>query len=262
MPSPAASFDEIRAVADSLPIYSGGVTLGIDHPRIVLYAATHGIAAGLPDGSASAMTRLVDDIVSGGPLHDLAAQADSDLKLYDLALDRPTRDSRQLQAIDEIEASRAAAYGMMAVEPGIDIFVVAAVGAGAALSGLALSRALMPDHLSDRDPVLIGPALTRHGALEDTLELLAALGGPDICAILGVILATRLAGIPVILDGIAAFAAAAVARRLRQDALAHCRFATEGAAGFPASLLGLDSVLAENDDAPLSGAKALIMLIG
>jgi nicotinate-nucleotide--dimethylbenzimidazole phosphoribosyltransferase len=263
MPSPAASFDEIRAVAESLPESAFIWPAGIAHPRIVFYAATHGIAASLPDGSAAMMTRLVDELVAGqGPLHALVAQADSDLKLYDLALDRPTRDSRQIQAIDEIEAARAAAYGMMAVEPGIDIFVTAALGVGAQLAGGALTRALLPGDAPNGDIELIGPAVARHGALDDPLELLAALGGPDICAILGVILAGRLAGIPVILDGIAAFAAAAVAHRLRPDALAHCRFATGEVAGFSADLLEMEAVLAGASNAPLSGVRALIAAQG
>jgi nicotinate-nucleotide--dimethylbenzimidazole phosphoribosyltransferase len=263
MPSPTASFDEIRAVADSLPVSAFAGAARVAHPRIVLYAATHGIAAERSGGSAAAMTRLVDDMVAGqGPLHDLVARADSDLKLYDLALDRPTRDSRQIQAIDEIEAARAAAYGMMAVEPGIDIFVAAALGAGANLAGLALARALLPGAGADSDSALIVPALDRHGALDDPLELLAALGGPDIAAILGVILAGRLAGFPVILDGIAAFAAAAVAYRLRADALAHCRFSVGEVAGFSAGLLGLESVLTGASDSPLSGARALIAVKG
>ena len=264
MPEPAASFDEIRAVADSLP--GGGVAAPgpIAHPRIVLFAATHGIAADLPGGGSAAMTELVDGMVGGhGPLHDLAEQADADLKLYDLALDRPTRDSRQAQAVREFEASRAAAYGMMAVEPGIDIFVASALGAGADLAATALILALFPDiPPAGAHAALIAPALARHGELDDPLELMAALGGPDIAAILGVILATGLAGIPVILDGLAAYAAAAVATRLRPDALGHCRLATGAVGGFTVQRLGMGAVLPGGSDSPLSGALALIAMTG
>jgi nicotinate-nucleotide--dimethylbenzimidazole phosphoribosyltransferase len=260
MPSPAATFDEIRTIAASLP--AGGFVWqpAAAHPRIVLYAATHGIAIGVSGGSPQAMTALVDAMVDGhGPLHALVEQADTDFKLYDLALDRPTRDSRLIQAIDEIEASRAAAYGMMAVEPGIDILVVAALGCGAELAATALATALQSGNVVIAGPA--GTALARHGALDDPLELLAALGGPDIAAILGVILAARLAGIPVILDGIAAYAAAAVAKAMRPDALAHCRLATGEAAGFSADTLGIEAVLPGTSDSPLSGARALIAVM-
>ena len=59
MSSPAATFDEIRAVAQSLPDTPFMPPLATGHPRIVLYAATHGIAAQVPGGSAQAMARMV-----------------------------------------------------------------------------------------------------------------------------------------------------------------------------------------------------------
>ena len=189
MKMPAASFDEIRALAAELPAEDFIWQPQKEHPRFVLYAATHGIALDSPGGSVQDMTELVEDIVAGrGPLHALVEQADADLRLYDLALDRPTRDSRFAQAMDEPDACRAAAYGMMAVEPGVDIFVVSAVGLGADLAAEAMAA-------GGGDP----------------LELLAAKGGPDIAAMLGVILASRLAGFPLILDGAAAYAAARIA---------------------------------------------------
>jgi nicotinate-nucleotide--dimethylbenzimidazole phosphoribosyltransferase len=236
MKSPAATFDEVRAVAASLPGSGFTWPSRVEHPRIVLYAATHGIAAHLPGGSTQDVTELVEDIVAGrGQLHELAEQADADLRLYDLALDRPTRDLRIASALDEADACRAAAYGMMAVEPGVDIFVVSALGVGAEMAGTALSE-----------------ALARGG---DPLELLAAKGGPDIAAILGVILASRLASMPLILDGIAACAAAAVAGRLSADALAHCRIATGDRVS---ESLGLSAILSGSAESPLSGARALI----
>jgi nicotinate-nucleotide--dimethylbenzimidazole phosphoribosyltransferase len=229
MKKPAASFDEIRALAVELPATEFLWHSQKEHPRIVLYAAAHGIALGQPGGSVQEMTEQVEDIVAGhGPLHALVEQADADLRLYDLALDRPTRDSRTVPAMDEADACRAAAYGMMAVEPGVDIFVTAAIGPGADLAAQAMA--------------------TGEG---DPLELLAAKGGPDIAAMLGVILASRLAGIPLILDGAAAYAAAKVAAALNPNALAHCRAATRGFAG-------LTSILAGPTDSPLSGVRALI----
>ena len=239
MPSPAATFDEIRAVAASLPGAGFAWPSRAEHPRIVLYAATHGIAAGLPGGTSQDMTELVEDIVAGHwPLHELAERADADLRLYDLALDRSTVDLRFGPAMGEPDACRAAAYGMMAVEPGVDIFVVAALGVGAEMAGTALAEAL------------VGSG--------DPLELLAAKGGPDIAAILGVILASRLAGMPLILDGIAAYAAAAVAGRLSAEGLAHCRLA---AADIMAERLGLEPILPGPGDSPLSGGRALIAVL-
>lgn len=229
MKMPAASFAEIRSLAVELPAVEFVWQPRKDHPRVILYAATHGIALGHPGGSVQDVTELVEDIVAGrGKLHALVEQADADLRLYDLALDRPTRSPGP--AMDEADACHAAAYGMMAVEPGVDIIATAAIGPGADLAAQAVLE-------GDGDP----------------LELLAAKGGPDIAAILGVILASRLAGIPLILDGAAAFAAAKVAAGLNPDALAHCRGATD-------SGLGLKPILPGSTDSPLSGIKALMQV--
>jgi len=229
MKSLAASFDEIRTLAAALPADGFIWQPQKEHPRVVLYAATHGIALDRPGGSIQDMTELVEDVVAGrGPLHKLVEQADADLRLYDLALDRPTRDSRTEPAMDEADACRAAAYGMMVVEPGVDLFAVAAIGRGAELAAQAIAA-------GNGDP----------------LELLAAKGGPDIAAILGVILASRLAGIPLILDGAAAYAAAQVAAGLSPNALTHCRAATDDCSW-------LRSVLTGSADSPLSGVRALI----
>jgi nicotinate-nucleotide--dimethylbenzimidazole phosphoribosyltransferase len=263
MPSPTASFDEIRAVVQSMPdigpaerdlaSWIGQVqdkpVPAINHPRIAVFAATHGIAAGLPGADSAGMIRAVERFVAGGSVHQFAAAADSDLRLYDLALDRPTADSRLGPAMDEVETCRAAAYGMMTVEPGIDILVCSALGAGAELAGQALAHAMAHGDGS-ADNAVLNPAIARHGALDDPLVLLAALGGPDIAALLGLILAARLARIPVVLDGAAAFAAAAVARALRPDALDHCR----SAAGT------VDAILSAESDPPLTGAQALLGL--
>ncbi|HTJ63988.1 MAG TPA: nicotinate-nucleotide--dimethylbenzimidazole phosphoribosyltransferase [Alphaproteobacteria bacterium] len=267
MPTPAASFDEIRAVAQLLPFLAGtGGDLetwvravqdkpeaGITHPRIVVFAATHGIAVDLLGGDGAGMAQIVEQFVSGGPVQDLAGAADSDLRLYDLALDRPTRDSRSAPAMDEAEVCRAAAYGMMAVEPGIDVLVCSALGHGADLAGRALVQALSGDEIgleSSGDGVRIAAAVARHGLLDDPLQLLAALGGPDIAALLGLILAARLARIPVVLDGAAAEAAAFVARALRTDALDHCRFSAGTA----------PAILATEADPPVTGVQALLGL--
>jgi nicotinate-nucleotide--dimethylbenzimidazole phosphoribosyltransferase len=58
--------------------------------------------------------------------------------------------------------------------------------------------------------------------LSDPLEVLRRLGGRELAAMAGAILAARLQRIPVIIDGYVATAAAAVLKAMRPDALDHC----------------------------------------
>jgi nicotinate-nucleotide--dimethylbenzimidazole phosphoribosyltransferase len=229
----AASLNEIRALVHALlpcKKTAGGAASNIDHPRIVLFAAAHGVSADMAEGRQEMVAAEVALMLSGaGEAHARAAALDCDLRLYELALDRPTRDSRYAPAMNDEDAAHAAAYGMMAVEPGVDLLSVSALGRAADIAAAALGAALFPGlaaSLSGEAGVRAAAAVARHRDVVDPLELLARLGGADLAAILGVVLASRLAGVPLLLDGVAAHAAAAVAYRMRPDALDHCRIVT------------------------------------
>jgi nicotinate-nucleotide--dimethylbenzimidazole phosphoribosyltransferase len=69
---------------------------------------------------------------------------------------------------------------------------------------------------------VIDRALARHaGVLHDPLQAAAALGGRELAAILGAVLAARRQNTPVVLDGFVCTAAAAPLAKLRGDMLAH-----------------------------------------
>ena len=72
---------------------------------------------------------------------------------------------------------------------------------------------------------VIDEALARHRdaiAARDPLTLLAAVGGEELAAIAGAIVAARMGRIPVLLDGYACTAAAAVLFAADRRALDHC----------------------------------------
>ncbi|MEK9831891.1 MAG: nicotinate-nucleotide--dimethylbenzimidazole phosphoribosyltransferase, partial [Rhodospirillaceae bacterium] len=58
--------------------------------------------------------------------------------------------------------------------------------------------------------------------LDDPLQVLRALGGHEIAAMAGAIIAARLAGVPVLLDGYTSTAAGAVLHALDEHAIDHC----------------------------------------
>ena len=114
---------------------------------------------------------------------------------------------------------------------------------------------------------LIEAAVARHRApAADAFEVLRCLGGEDIAAIAGAILAARFAGIPVLLDGIAALGAAAVLQRAAPGSARHC--VTTGDDGEPgwqrlAGALGLPAVAdARAGDAGVSAIMALRAALG
>jgi nicotinate-nucleotide--dimethylbenzimidazole phosphoribosyltransferase len=166
------------------------------------------------------------------------------------------------------------AYGMMAVEPGVDLLVLAAMGAGNDAAAAALAACLfggtLPDWLgAGADPRLaeaVAAGLARHrGAAGDSFDALRQVGGFELAAVAGAIMAARLARVPVVLDGFAATAAAAVVFAADPRGLDHCLVAQRAAAPGHARLLGaigteplLDLGLETGDGAAGTLAVALL----
>ena len=100
-------------------------------------------------------------------------------------------------------------------------------------------------HVEPGESALQAAALSHHAVhLADPLEALRRLGGREIAALAGAILAARTQKVPVLLDGISALAAAATLHALNREAVAHCMVADgAGASGRIARALGLQSVI-------------------
>ena len=149
--------------------------------------------------------------------------------------------------MSEARAANAMAYGMMAAEPGIDVLCLGEMGIAnttaaatlcAALFGgtrRRLGRARAPACTARRSRnkiEVIDEALAHHReaiAARDPLTLLAAVGGEELAAIAGAIIAARMGHIPVLLDGYACTAAAAVLFAADRRALDHCLVAHRSA---------------------------------
>jgi nicotinate-nucleotide--dimethylbenzimidazole phosphoribosyltransferase len=70
---------------------------------------------------------------------------------------------------------------------------------------------------------VVGEAIARHRpAARDPFDMLRRLGGLELAAITGAVMAARLGRVPVVLDGFASTAAAAVLYAADQHALDHC----------------------------------------
>src|SRR5262249_52784762 len=171
-----------------------------------------------------------------------ATAIDADLRIYELDLDHPTEDFTSAPAMSEARAANAMAYGMMAAEPGIDVLCLGEMGIANTTTAAALNAALFGGTGGDwagsgtgvhgaalkNKIAVIDEALVHHRdaiAAHDPLTLMAALGGEEFAAIAGAIVAARMGRIPVLLDGYACTAAAAVLFAVDRRALDHCKVA-------------------------------------
>ena len=236
---PAGALGRLEELAAWLATWQGRHPPRIDHPRTCVFAGNHGVAArGVSAYPSSVTAQMVKNFIAGGAaVNQLCKIADADLRVYEMSLDRPTRDFTEDAALDEEDCAIATAYGMMAVEPGIDLLCLGEMGIANTTPAAAICLALFGGEAKDwvgpgtgvtgdvlaRKTAVVRAGVDKHRAnLSDPLEVLARLGGYEFAAIGGAILAARLARAPVVLDGFACTAAAAILFAIDRHALDHC----------------------------------------
>lgn len=173
--------------------------LKLTRPRVCLFAAAHGLV----DDSTALTKAWLEGAAKGmAVINQLCQLADAELRIYELDIDNPCGNISAEPAMDEMDAARAITYGMMAVEPGLDVIILGAIGAGSSLSAQAMLSALGEDNNNTDEAVQ--SILTHHGiqSIQKPLEVLRRLGGYDFCAMLGAAIAARMAGIPVFVDSL------------------------------------------------------------
>src|ERR1051326_6311126 len=141
---PAGALGRLEELAAWLAVWQGRHPPTLDHPRTIVFAANHGVAArGVSAYPAAVTAQMVQNFIAGGAaVNQLCKTIDADLRVYEMNLDTPTGDIVDGPAMSEAECARAIAYGMMAVEPGIDALAVGEMGMANTTVAAALCLAL------------------------------------------------------------------------------------------------------------------------
>lgn len=236
---PPGALGRLEDLSAWVATWQGRATPRIDRPRVAVFAGNHGVAArGVSAFPSDVTAQMVLNFQAGGAaINQLCAAADAELRVYEMALEHPTADFTDGPAMTEEECATAMAYGMMAVEEGIDILCIGEMGIGNSTSAAALSHALFGGDAVDwtgpgtgvagdamtRKINVVDRAVTRHlPETSDSFDALRRMGGHELAAIAGAVLAARMGRVPVILDGYACTAAAATLYRADPTALDHC----------------------------------------
>jgi nicotinate-nucleotide--dimethylbenzimidazole phosphoribosyltransferase len=236
---PKGALGRLEELAVWLATWQARHPPGLDHPRTAVFAANHGVAArGVSAYPASVTAQMVRNFIAGGAaINQLCRVVDADLKVYEMNLETPTGDIVEGPALGEAECAKAMAYGMMAVEPGIDALALGEMGIGNTTVAAALCAGLfggdavlwtgpgtgVAGAALEAKRRVVAAAVARHRpAARDPFDLLCRLGGLEFAAIAGAVMAARLGRVPVVLDGFAATAAAAVLFAADPHALDHC----------------------------------------
>ncbi|HYF57165.1 MAG TPA: nicotinate-nucleotide--dimethylbenzimidazole phosphoribosyltransferase [Salinarimonas sp.] len=236
---PEGSLGRLEWLAEWLAAWQGKAPPTVARPLVCVFAAAHGVAArGVSAFPPEVNRQMLENFAAGGAaINQICAAQGLGFKVFDLAIDMPTGDITQGPGMSEKDAVATMAFGMEAIAGGTDLLGIGEMGIGNTTVAAAIYAALyggpaeswvgrgtgVDDEGLARKVAAVEDALSHHaGHLEDPLEVLARLGGRDIAAMAGAILAARLQRVPVVLDGYVATAAAAILHAVHPSTIDHC----------------------------------------
>lgn len=235
---PPGALGRLESLSEWLCAWQGQHPPKAERVVVAVFAGNHGVVA---QGVAAYPQEVTRQMVAnfqndGAAVNQICKRFDLGLKVFELALDQPTRDITQDAAMDEADCAATMAYGMEATES-CDILCIGEMGIGNTTIAAAIAHALYGGAPEDwvgpgtgvdaeglkRKADAVRRAVALHQAhLGDPLEVLRRLGGRELAAMAGAVLAARTQRVPVIIDGYVATAAAAILKAMRPDALDHC----------------------------------------
>jgi nicotinate-nucleotide--dimethylbenzimidazole phosphoribosyltransferase len=236
---PPGALGRLESIALWVAEWQAAYPPRIVRPVVAVFAGNHGVVAQGVAAYPSAVTaQMVANFQSGGAaVNQICKTYELGLKVFELALAIPTGDITVMPAMEEADCAATMAYGMEAIAGGCDLLCIGEMGIGNTTIAAAICHGLYGGKASDwvgpgtgvdeaglrRKADAVARAVSLHAAhLGDPLEVLRRLGGRELAAMAGAILAARLQRVPVLIDGYVASAAAAILHAMRPDALDHC----------------------------------------
>lgn len=251
---PPGSLGKLEELVEFLARWQHRAKPRLGNPMVTIFAGNHGVT----DQGVSAFPRevtaqMVANFTNGGAaISQICALHEINLRVFELALELPTGDITREPALDDNMCAATIAYGMEAVAGKPDLICLGEMGIGNTTIAAAIYAALYGGTGADwvgrgtgvddaglgRKIDAVDRALALHrDSIEHPLDILARLGGREVAAMLGAIVAARHQKVPVIIDGYVATAAAAIAHAVNPAAINHCLFAHVSAEGRHAMVL-------------------------
>jgi nicotinate-nucleotide--dimethylbenzimidazole phosphoribosyltransferase len=235
---PPGSLGRLEELSHWLAAWQGRHPPQIINARTQVFAGNHGVTCKGVSAYPSAVTeQMVGNFQAGGAaINQLCQTFNITLKVDPLELNNPTADFTEGPAMSELETIKCICHGMDQVEEGLDILCLGEMGIGNTTSAAAICHALYGGNAADwtgpgtgvegeamsAKTHLVAQAVKTHSC-NDGLDVLMCLGGRELAAIVGAIIAARLKAVPVMLDGYVCSAAASILEATIPGALDHCK---------------------------------------
>ncbi|WP_294329894.1 nicotinate-nucleotide--dimethylbenzimidazole phosphoribosyltransferase [uncultured Sphingomonas sp.] len=211
----------------------------LETAKAVVFAGNHGVAAqGVSAFPAEVTAQMVANFAAGGAaINALTGAIGMKLDILALDLDHPTADFTTAPAMTADECLSALRQGASVVARGTDLLLLGEMGIANSTAAAALCLRSFGGNAIDwtgpgtgldgagvtRKAEVVAKAAARHADAPATpFETLRRLGGRELAAIAGAVLAARHAGVPVLLDGFICCSAIAPLAAAAPGIVDHC----------------------------------------
>jgi len=235
---PEGSLGQLEDVAVFMASWHGKALPADFDAQALIFAGNHGICnQGVSAFPQSVTTQMVENFERGGAaINQLCKQNNAKLNVIPVDLAIPTQDFSIKPAMSADECLAAINIGVRSVDTSMGLIIVGEMGIGNTTSASALCHGLFgqtADNWTGRGTGLDDAALTHKTKIvsssvglhrpqcQTPLDWLCAVGGRELAAIVGAIVAARMASIPVLLDGFICSSAAAVLHAINPSLLDH-----------------------------------------
>ncbi|MCW1383724.1 nicotinate-nucleotide--dimethylbenzimidazole phosphoribosyltransferase [Novosphingobium sp. KCTC 2891] len=236
---PAGSLGRLEEIALFMAGWQGDPRPSLHKVKAAVFAGNHGVAArGVSAFPTEVTAQMVGNFRAGGAaINQLATACGAELSVVSLELDRPTGDIAHEPAMAAEECLEAMSAGAAVVTPRTDLLLVGEMGIGNTTPAAALCLQAFGGSAADwcgrgsgvndegvsRKIAAVESAIALHGPhCHTAFEALRRLGGREIAAMAGAILAARVFRVPVLLDGFICSAAIAPFVAAQPAVTAHC----------------------------------------
>ena len=207
--------------------------------QCLVFAGNHGVARRNVSAYPSEVTeQMVKNFMNGGAaINQLCNLSNIKLSVIPISLENPTKDFSEEKAMNPDETLSAMKLGYNSVPKKCDLLLLGEMGISNTTSATAIACALFKTsvkkwtglgtgisekNLKNKISV-IQKGLKLHGKKFDSvIKILSCFAGREMAAIVGSIIAARVRGIPILLDGFVSTASAATLTIFNKNILEHC----------------------------------------
>ena len=237
---PRGSLGRLEELAVWLAGWQGKAGPELNQVDVLVFAGSHGVTArGVSAFPAEVTGQMVANFETGGAaINQLARQSGANLRVMPLCIDRPTADFCESAAMPEQKFLEAVTCGYESVSKHADLVCLGEMGIGNTTSAAAICANLFggggrdwvgrgtgvdDEGLAKKAEAVDMSLKTHAGVSGDPLRILAAVGGRELAAMFGAVLAARRRRIPVLLDGFVCTAAVAPLAAVAAGGLDHVK---------------------------------------